>query len=373
MDNKNKAISLARSMIRRMAWEKQCKPLLKKEYITTSLGAERTLEGLVCEIEGKKADFTDTFLSIFQPYYENLLYSGSKTIRIYDLNEDAFNQVWSALDKIDISDSVAKEYFPYLVPDELLTEIDEKPEIIHIDQSDSKKIIFVTSRRKISEKKNINLSDYPESEVLAEVLEQFSQVTGYIYKERQYIDSIVMNRDDYTLELRLDTFSDVKTRDIENLFAQLSNCFKKTVNEHIEHAFNFLVNARNLFPLIDILYKDNDCRIVEIHFCTEDNYIGSEKDRTKTRGGDVRESKFHRGGEKQTAVWPYKLSARWASSFDGEISYEYELSLNSSAAELGKPRPYLDFAIVTSCPTINDMNNIIGLLKKDNETTTDAV
>lgn len=361
-----RAKCLATSLINRMAWETQCKPLLQLNEIKTGLGSEWAI-GKLSKAFDDSETYAENFIDIYGPYYEHLLPAGDRTITIYQLDEDEFTNVFDAYTLVQESNDVSTEYFPYLVPHNELELLSEQPVLMSVQQQDDKAYFYFSSNRCITEKRNIDLKTMPQDDksVIEKYLKHCSKLTGFSSIPRQYIDVVCLNKKDCTIEIRLDTGPTVSKKDIDKLFREVKEAFVELLDTRLDTII--FKKQLNFFPLIEQLYKNEQCRVVELSFTTSDGYVHNERDRNSTKGGDVRTGEFHQGGIKACSIDPYRISVRWEECFSQEIDYEYELSLNSSVKEQSEPESNLEQAIITMCPTATDFEKILTVLKENHE------
>ncbi|MEY0213041.1 hypothetical protein AB7W58_01405 [Providencia rettgeri] len=368
MDIKSEAKNLSRSLFSRMAWEYQCRPLLQMNEIRIGLGTERTLEKLISSFEATEA--ANMFVQQYKSYYEQVLLCGNRTLKVFQLTEERFEQLKEACTATaaGIIEGVDTEFFPYYIDADRIQELGTTTKLTNITvDTDSEKVYFYFStNRSITEKLDLNVSVFEDNQVIVDFLGNYSKVTAYTDKSRQYIDIVCLNEKDHTIEIRLDTSSAVAKKDIDLLFIQVEEAFMASISERIE--FSIFNQPINFFPWIQGLYTDTHCRVVELSFTTDDGYIHHERERSSTKNGDVRNGEFHMGGAEKCDINPYRISARWKENFTPEIDYEYEISLNSNVRELSKPtHRILYHAIVSQCPSEKDLDSLLAILKKKNE------
>ncbi|WP_311747689.1 hypothetical protein [Proteus vulgaris] len=371
MNIKLEAENLCRSLFSRMAWEYQCKPLLQMNDIKLSLGTERTLEKLISSFES--VEVANSFVQQYKPYYEQVLLCGNRTLKVFQLNEEHFNQIKSVCTDVDIFKGVDTDFFPYYIDTDRIQELDIIPKLTNIkfdtdDEGNEKVYFYFSTNRSITEKHDLNASVFEDNQAIVDFLENYSKVTAYTDKFRQYIDIVCLNEKDHTIEIRLDTSSAVAKKDIDLLFTQIEEAFISSIPKKIK--FSIFKQQINFFPWIQGLYADTNCRVVELSFTTDDGYIHNERERSSTKNGDVRNGEFHMGGAEKCDINPYRISARWKGNFSTEIEYEYEMSLNSNVRELSNPtQRALYHAIISQCPSEKDLDSLLAILKKKNEKT----
>ncbi|PTO54671.1 hypothetical protein [Vibrio splendidus] len=364
MNTISKAKSLSRSLLYRMAWETQCKPLLHLNSIKTGLGTERTLDKLFGDFDDEK--YAQKFLELYDGYYMQSLLAGNRTIKIFQLSADKFEAVNNAYAGAIPAKGIDTDYFPYYIDDERVDDLGRDTKLTKVMQVYEKTYFFFSTNRSITEKNDLSASVYGDSPEIVEFLEKFSKVTAFSDQSRQYIDIVCLNAKDNTLELRLDTSSAVAAKDISLLFRSVQEAFIELVPERLD--FAVFVNSTNFFPLVKSVCGSEMCRVVELSFTTDDGYIHHERDRNGSKGGDVRMGEFHKGGVEKCDINPYRISARWAGSFSAELQYEYEVSLNASVRELSKTGGgQLNHAIVSMCPCETDLDALLDILKTPNE------
>ncbi|CAH1195905.1 conserved hypothetical protein [Vibrio harveyi] len=363
-----KATLLSNSLSTRMSWESQFKPLLKLHEFRTRLGVDNTLLSLHQDFAQNEV-YAQKFLELYEGYYQQALFSGDKTVKIFKLTEEKFLKVYEAYKGLQIASDISTEFFPFSVPKERLDELGSETQLSAIAQAHEKLYIFMSTCRQIVEKIEIDPKMFDITEEVSQFLNKFSRLTAFSDNPRQYLDIVVLNPKDFTIELRLDTSSAVAKKDIEKLFRELQEAFVELLDERFD--FYMFENVVNFFPFIEQLYldKNDEGRVVELSFTTDGGYVHNEKDRKKTKSNDVREGAFHQGGSEKCDVYPYKISKRWEFEFTSELKYEYELSLNSSYRELSKPTGsgILDHAVIAMCPSVEKFDELLERLKNKDE------
>lgn len=352
---------LSRSLFSRMAWEHQCKPLLNMNEIKTGLGTERSLDKLFTSFESEQ--YAKTFIELYKPYYKQVLLAGNRTLKIYQLDTNKFQQVKAAYSSIVVEDGIDKNFFPYYVDDDNIHHLGNETKLTAISIVYEKIYFYFSTNRSITERIDLNSSVFGDNQEIVDFLGNYSKVIAFTDKSRQYIDIVCLNEADNTIELRLDTSSTVAKKDVDLLFRGVQEAFIKLIQEELD--FVLFNQAINFFPLIDSLYSNESCRVVELSFTTDDGYIHHERDRNSSKSGDIRNGEFHKGGVEKCDINPYRISARWTGSFTDDLNYEYEISLNSSVRELSKPDAgLLQYAIIAMCPSEKDLDSLLAILKK---------
>ncbi|HIF9224122.1 TPA: hypothetical protein ACX6QE_001885 [Photobacterium damselae] len=359
-----KAKSLSRSLLYRMAWETQCKPLLQLNLIKTGLGTERTLDKLFGTFDNE--EYAQKFIELYDGFYMQSLLAGDRTIKVFQLPEDKFDAVQNAYAGVIPKDGVDTEFFPYYIDEERADELGTDTKLTHVMQVYEKTYFFFSTNRTITEKNDLSANVYGDNPEIVEFLQRFTKVTAFIDQSRQYIDIVCLNAKDNTIELRLDTSSAVAAKDISLLFRSVQEAFIELIPERLD--FAVFVNSMNFFPLVKGICASDSCRVVELSFTTDDGYIHHERDRNGSKGGDVRTGEFHKGGVEKCDINPYRISARWKGNFTAELQYEYEMSLNASVRELSAiGGGQLSHAMVSMCPCEQDLDALLSILKTPNE------
>ncbi|MEZ8148376.1 hypothetical protein [Enterovibrio norvegicus] len=366
MNPTSKAKLLANSISKRMYWEQQLKPLLKENQFPVGVGVKNTLNKLYDAFEQSEV-FAQKFISIFSPYHEQALLAGDRTIKLYKLSESEFLSLQFSLLGCEESKGVDREYFPFSVPDNELGELGFQSALTKLCTYGEKTYLFISTCRRLVEKIEIDPKRHDGSKEVVDFLKQYKCLTAFTDKPRQYIDIVVLNPKDFTIELRLDTSSAIAKKDIDGLFRDLQEAFLQYLSPRLD--FCIFGSTINFFPFIKDMYLDkNDLgRVVELSFATDGGYVHNDQKRTK--GGDVRDGQFHQGGREKCDVYPYRISKRWVDSLSDELKSEYELSLNSNVKELSKPigEGHLDHAVIAMCPTMDKFDEILERLKSKDE------
>lgn len=360
MNKVTEATNLVHSLFSRIAWAQQCKPLMAMHEVRTRLGVEKTVASIIAGFDTEAK--AQTFIDLYKGYYLDALVAGDRTVRIFSLEEEEVEQVLAAVADVAPIEGVDTRFFPYYIDEENIDALGKAAKLTHIKTQGDKTYFFFSSNRKITEKRDLDPNVFGDNEAIVQFLSDFSKVTGFSEKSRQYIDIVCLNSSDNTLELRLDTSSAVASKDINLLFRDVQEAFVGLFNPRLE--FPVFTNSVNFFPLIETLYGDDDCRVVELSFTSDDGFIHHERDRKATNSSDVRTGEFHKGGIEKCDITPYRISARWKGEFTLEAKYEYEMSLNSSVRELSRDGGgQLDYAIVSMCPSESNLESLLSVLK----------
>ncbi|MCK8106165.1 hypothetical protein MTF64_04675 [Pseudoalteromonas sp. 2CM41L] len=363
------AITLLESLDDKMHWE-QLKALLKRHNYKVLKGSINTLASLKDFL--RKESNAQTFIQIFREYYYEVLVGGQKTIQIYRLPSD-FSQTHifkkNTFKESSISCKLAKEYFPYVIPNDLVKETSEV-ELINIENKGTKQFFYFSSIKSITEKKEVIPKEYEDNEQteIASFLKKYKKVTVFEERLKQYIDVVCLDYSDNTLDIRLDSDLISGQKDLDLAFKCIKEAFIGMYQLSTSNAFS---NPFNFFPLIENLYLSEKYRVCELTFCTDEGYVHNERNRSKQKGGDVRNGSFHIGGRDNcNDLRPYKISIRWDSELkkDDKIENsdptEVELSLNSALAEISKKGGGTLFsAVMTSSPLKSDQDDFFNILK----------
>ncbi|MBB1342580.1 hypothetical protein H5158_13155 [Pseudoalteromonas sp. SR45-6] len=366
------ALALLESLSKKMHWE-QLKALLKKYDYKVHRGSINTVEKfkefLSKDVEALK------FIDTFKNYYLEVLTGGQKTVQIFTLPDDFVLTHTLVDDPFNVegdSYKLAREHFPYLIPEDLISDVSDV-ELIHFEIKGEKTYFYFSTIRSITEKKEIVPKEYLDNEQneVAEFLKQYKKVTVFEEKLKQYIDIVCINYMDNTVDIRLDSDLISGQKELDHAFSAVKNSFVKIHGLSRSNAFR---KPLNFYPLIERLYTSDNYRVCELTFCTDEGYVHNERNRNKQKGSDVRTGSFHIGGRDNCEdLQPYKISIRWDSSLkkddkkDNSEHTEVELSLNATLAELSrKGGGELFYAIMSSSVLKYDQDIFFQILKKLN-------
>lgn len=360
---------LAKNFIDRISWE-QCLKVLKRNKFPTSLGAQRTLAKLNEYIESNEV-LAQQFISKIKPLYCDLLKAGDRTVMVFSLDANMEVSLLEKLPNIKTPPSIEQELFPLILDDNALSEINSDTKLIHVEQMDKKYFFYYSTKRAITEKKELVLSMFNLSDEVKKELSQFNRITAFTESPRQFIDIVVLDLENSRLEFRLDIAYAVSSKDINQLFDNIKHSFKKTFS--LENSYPLYRNSYNFFPMIESIYENKEIRVCELSFVT-DGYVHNERDRNSSSSedgikGDVRRGEFHQGGIERCDIDVYRVSSRWEKTIN-EIPFEVEVSLNSTFRVLNEKldsAKVLDNVIFSMCSTSKAMESILNELTLSDE------
>ncbi|MFD2298049.1 hypothetical protein QRO11_13840 [Paracidovorax citrulli] len=285
---------------------------------------------------------------------------GNKRVTWYDLkglNADMVtsfsNWLDKALDSPPLDESWVTQYpFPLTpIDDTSLRNFDRsKPKLVKVWQEGGRTYFQFFSVRTYNER--VELAPTSFSKDAYENIRQYSKIIGIKQKFAPCFDTVVVDRSEQRIELRVDVPS-----------AHVPNEIQQIANQHVLGSFNALsyqgcqtsivgLSAFDFFPMLLPLYRDNTAgKVSTLGFAAyaEDSASNNTGRPIRKKGHDLREDKFHKSGAAAVEdLRPYTIGVEWPAL--GRKDEVIELEIPGSIHCLYKSRA-LHVANLSGCVT----------------------
>lgn len=248
---------------------------------------------------------------------------GDKRVTWYDfrdLNEEMSDNFSAWLEKSLKSPPVDNDWiesYPFpLTPfdDEILKSFDRtKPKLVKVWEEGANIYFQFFNVRTFNEREELTPAFFPKSS--QKNIRQYSQIIGVKQKFAPCFDTVVVDRSEKRIELRVDTPSVHVPSEIQQLAAQ-----------HVLTSFNALsydgcgasvvgLSAFDFFPMLLPLYKDENAgKVSTLGFAAyaEESASKNTGRPIRKKGYDLRKDKFHKSGAAAVEdLRPYTIGVEW--------------------------------------------------------------
>lgn len=338
--------------LRRVPWFVM-KSLLKHYQLAKGRCWDETipkLEEIIVKKPEKESELIGTLLSIYREH----LIAGDKSVRFFKESNNEIVEISSIFNKHIIPDSPFKNNYPFALSDEELEKTETGLHLTDVINLGKKTFLIFCSKRLISEKTEINPSDFPD-------LEAYTEVIGIKKYNKQFFDVVALDSVNNVIEIRLDVGNKISSDERRAGFDQIKKAFETLVSELACEDYK-LGKAVNFFPAINTLYRSQEGRVCELAFTTEGSSIKHEKMRRKHEC--LRDEAYHQGGSKAVDgnIAAYRIAVTWEHSEPSTLITQPELLLPGHSSMLSHADTILDEAIITHCAGTTDYDFVIGKL-----------
>jgi len=304
-------------------------------------GLDATIEKLKNDLE---TNFDNNFFDKLQnSYFEHLL-CGDKYVYFYTLETEVFEKIYQYFKNFEIKESIFSTNFPYILyNEEIKQEFENIPFVSKIYEADNQLYIIISTIRSIDEKSEIN-KDF------VTLLDSNNYISFYGIKrhKKQFFDVIVLNKENLTIEYRIDFVDNYQANNWFETIKQYFNSFFS----HI--ALRELNNELNLYPILLKIYEDQSGQICELKFTTDDDIIKGLKSRLKKE--DIRLDKYHSAGTLAVPkISPYRIGIIW--EFNNN---KLELLVPGNFKLLSSTSPIINEVLITKCRNTTDYSFVIN-------------
>jgi hypothetical protein len=309
------------------------------------------LKNITVKNPEKEQELIKTLLSIYRDH----LISGEKTVRFFKEDKNKMIEISSIFNTFVIKKTPFNKNYPLALSDDELKNIKTGLHLVEVIKVDEKTLFVFCSKRHVSEKTEINPSDFKE-------LEEYSEVIGIKKYDKQFFDVVVLDSVNSVIEIRLDIGNKISSDERKSGFNQIKKAFEALVSELTTKDYK-LSNVINFFPAINTLYRSNEGRVCELAFTTEGGSIKHEKMRRKNEC--LREEAYHQGGSKAVGgnIAAYRLAVTWEYNISpSTLTTQPELLLPGNSSMLSRADITLNDTIITNCAGTTDYDFVIKKL-----------
>jgi hypothetical protein len=337
------------------------KLIFKKCELSPRHGWDSTILKFAEDIENQQ-DIQEKFDLLKKNYIENIL-TGNKSVKIFNLQREKLDELIRFFEKFDVLASKYSLEYPFVLERRQLILMDNSTKLVKIEiNEETVNLVFCTKRSfKVKENIEAQLNNEKLGDEIKDKIKQYDEIVGIKKEEKQFFDIVVLWKNKNVLEVRVDIPESFPSLHISQAFSETISSFnilckdvKFTLDEKI---------SINLFPLISKFYKsENDGRICELGFSTNEGSIKHEKERFRNRG-NLRFEKYHSAGVKAVPnINLFLIALVWDVKIDKKIMNNPELMLPGNSRLLSSSIQFLGEVHIRKCCGIHDYNFIINQL-----------
>jgi hypothetical protein len=338
--------------LRRIPWFVM-KSLLEHHRLSKGRGWDETipkLEDIPVKKPEEEQELIETLLSIYRDH----LIAGEKTVRFFREDKNKIIEISSIFNEYVIPESPFNINYPFALSEDELKNIETGLHLVEVIRLGERIFLIFCSKRYISEKTEINPSDF-------QGLGEYTEVIGIKKYNKQFFDIVVLDSANSVIEIRLDIGNKISSDERKAGFNQLKKAFEALVSELAVKDYK-LNNAVNFFPAINTLYRSEEGRVCELAFTTEGSSIKHEKMRRKHEC--LRDEAYHQGGSRAVDgnIAAYRIAVTWEHKIPSTLITQPELLLPGNSSMLSRSDITLNDAIITHCAGITDYDFVVEKL-----------
>ncbi len=346
---------LLKSLFRRISSWKTIQNMLNICDLPVKQGKDKTIKHLE-DISQKPNNLTDEFRELEKLYCNHILI-GQKAVKLFEVEQKYIDKLIILFKSHKIDSTIFKKFYPFIVPEEDLTEIDLLPKLVDIkDTSETLSLIFCT-RRSVTERTEIDIRNFNQE--AQNKLVCYDKVFGTKKEIKQSFDIIVIWKEKKSIEIRIDIDNNSSSQERNDSFFKIITMFNNLVREKsgIE---TILKNCINFFSVINKLYKStNEGKVINLLFTTDEGSIKSEKMRKDKV--DLRFETYHKAGKNAVHhITPYSITILWDFPILKGRNNKIELILPGKLYSLNSLSPTLEEVIIEKCIVIEEYNFILN-------------
>lgn len=345
---------------------RQCIPWNTMKQILTSLDISKGI-GWDATIHKIDKDLEDSSLSekrkkvgeqLSQALIE-FLYCGEKDFRVYALSDEETELLSNFFSSYQVPKNDFSDNYPlsnYEITDAVI-ETEVLP--AHLRGTS----LSLCSIRTYEETVLINKQALLQETIDQYALDEDSTVYARKRNKRQFYDVAAFNKENKTLELRVDKGLGIHPKVVLKYFHQLESAFSKLVSQATGKSFR-LNNKIDLFSVIDKLYRSDIGRVCELGFTVNSGSVKSEKAR-KDPEADIRTEIFHSAGRDavEGELSPFRIAIEWHLRKSHKDECFPELLLPGTRKSLyDRSKNPLNVGHIRRCFYETDYNKIISQL-----------
>ncbi len=303
------------SLRHRMPWPVATR-VMKIAGLSNSQGWEKTLQKLK-DVQDPGAE------QVLKQHLIEHACCGQKFVKFYNIDENTKDRLRQAIASSEISDTIHKQRFPYILTQDELEKVSPDPALVMVRTTEDGVGAVYSSAIRITTREQIVIDDVfgdPEK-----IRNQYDEVIGFKYKIVQLFNVIWIPHNEPYIEIRTD-YPDGMPQELAH---EIQSQFRKIANKLIGE--NKFVVPVDLFPLVGAMYRDaEEGSVVEMSFTTATASVKNEK--MRRQGTCLRQELYHVGGMEalKSDIEPFKISIQWMFDVDG-VTYQPELTLHGTS------------------------------------------
>lgn len=267
--------------------------------------------------------------------------AGEKALRLYRLSEEEIADLRGYAAAQVVPDTVYSESFPCKVKDS--SGLDHGDSVLCASYNDDDGTFLVYSGvRRFEVKEKLDLAKLDKAVV--EALGTFSTLYGTKVVERQLFDILWIPLGGNIV------FSVVDSP--KGMPPELLAVAHAKIRKVIMDGVGYYPDPIDMFDAIQGVYKSDWGTVVELSFLTDTGSVKHEHMKIEC----LRQEPFHVGGKDAVdgVIHPFSITIRWGEN-EGELHWEPELMLHSSALVAQSPAPSLYDAFFRSAIIVRDL------------------
>lgn len=307
----------------------------------------------------------DNLLELFEHHTR----VGEKLIRTHSVKgipkeTQFFQEVWNAPEKIAIDVSEYQKAYPLSITDtDTLKTLEGQGPVLTAIFSIANSMYFqFCSVRSFREKVELGKDQFDQ--VDHDVIDQFAEVYGVVAKRQQCFDTIVVNRTDKTVQLRLDAIDGISVEQQKVAVDAVRTAFDQLASKYFQYP-PFSSTAQNYHALLEKLYQANgEGSVFQLGFTAiaANSSSNNGAKLIRRRNQDLRTDKFHIGGKNGVnSVDPYSIGVTWTRP--GQVSHP-KLIVPGSVRMINKSPILFPELIIRECLSDTDFDFVSNKIKK---------
>lgn len=293
--------------------------------------------------------------SLLRAYKEHLI-CGEKSVTFLQIEDEQCDSLRGKLANLSIPGSPMATAYPFPIPPKELEQASMSlPQPVAVERHEDGLALILSSIREIEVREKIPVSSLPDS--TAKVLAGFATIYGIKVIKRQTFDVLWVPHHSNIVSMRVDC---AVQQPIEQT-TQEHDLVRSTLTRMFRDDFSG--KPVNLFPLIDLLYRDDTKgKVTELGFWTNSDSMKHEK--MKSAGTCLREEPYHIAGSGalSEAIQPYRIQIEWTHQIAADAFTNPELSIIGRSEMLEFPGAVLLNATLRKCAGIADFEAICDTL-----------
>ncbi|WP_313419417.1 hypothetical protein [Stenotrophomonas sp.] len=269
---------------------------------------------------------------------------GDKALRLYQLPEENLTELRTFASEMDVPETSFSAAYPCKVPNAGAAGNDESILCAKYDDEDGIFLVY-SGVRKFEVKEKLDLTKFGDS--LPSEFQGFSAVYGSKVIERQLFDVLWIPRSGNVVFSIADSPKGMPPEFLSAAHAKIRRLLMDGIGYYPE--------PLNLFNFIQAVYGSNWGTVVELGFLTDTGSVKHEHMKLTC----LRQEPFHVGGKDAVdgIIHPFSILIRWMEK-DGELEWEPEFTLHSSAFEAHSINPSLYDAYFGSGILVRDLKRL---------------
>lgn len=298
--------------------------------------------------EGKEQTI-HIFNAINDVYIENIEY-GSKYVTYYQLDETKYNSFYNYSRNLNVDDTIISRAYPYMIDKDTLSTCPIN-EIHLVSKKDDENTLQLVYSRVIVYHERVKIN--PAELTNSALRDGFEEIYGVKKYKKQFVDIVCLNKNNRTLEIRIDYFKDTSDSLLKTQFNNFLSAYKEKIGSILGSGF-FLRVDLNIHSVLKKMNADLSGRLVEIAFSTGEG--SNIKIKKRRNDNDIRTEAYHKAGS--SAVLDnldiFRIGIVWKNNNNAYL----ELLIPGSSDLVHATTKFINVAIISNCKGAADFNYI---------------